>query len=93
MGNTNTMNVNNEVPFGDLVAVEAHQSTASMPVEYNRRGSACGVIAFWTRYAQPETVVVTDDTSSLFKSTVFHFGAAAVAVVAIFFGLGQGIHF
>jgi hypothetical protein len=93
MGDANTININTQVPFGDLVAVEAHPSTASMPVEYNRRGSACGVIAFWTRYAQPETVVVTDDTSSLFKSTAFHLGAAVTAVVAIFFGLGQGIHF
>jgi hypothetical protein len=93
VGNTNTININTQVPVGDLIAAEAHQSSAGMPIEYNRRGSACGVIAFWTRYAQPETVAITDDTRSLFKSTAFHFGAAVTAVVAIFFGMGKGIHF
>ncbi len=92
-GTTNTLNLVHEVPFGDLIAVEAHQSTASMPIEFTRRGSTCGVLAFWTRYAQPETVAVTDDTSSLLKSTVFHFAASIAAVLAIFLGLGQSIHF
>lgn len=82
-----------DIPFVDILAVEVHQSTGSMPIEFTRRGSTCGVIAFWTRYAQPETVAVTDDTSSLLKSTAFHFGAAIAVVLAIFFGLGQGIHF
>lgn len=93
LGNTNTLNLNMDIPFVDILAVEVHQSTGSMPIEFTRRGSTCGVIAFWTRYAQPETVAVTDDTSSLLKSTAFHFGAAIAVVLAIFFGLGQGIHF
>jgi hypothetical protein len=93
LGNTNDVNLNLDIPIGDVIAVEAHQSTGSMPMEFNRRGAACGVIAFWTRYAQPETVAVTDDTSSLFKSTAFHFGAALAAVLAIFLGLGESIAF
>lgn len=92
-GNTNTVNLNNDIPFGDLLAVEAYGSTGSMPMEYARRGSTCGVIAFWTRHAAPRTVPITDDTSSLLKSTAFHFAAALGAVVAIFIGLGQGINF
>lgn len=93
LGNTNDVNLYMDVPFGDVIAVEAHQSSGSMPIEFNRRGSTCGVIAFWTRYAQPETVAVTDDTSSLLKSTAFHFGAAIAAVLAIFFGLGESVAF
>lgn len=92
-GNTNTVNLNTDIPFGDLLAVEAYGSTGSMPMEFNRRGSTCGVIAFWTRHAAPKTVLLTDDTSGLLKSTAFHFAAAIGAVVAIFFGLGQGINF
>ncbi|MCZ6915857.1 MAG: carboxypeptidase regulatory-like domain-containing protein [Gemmatimonadetes bacterium] len=92
LGTTNTVNINTAVPLGDLEAVEAHQSTASMPTEFSRRGSACGVIAFWTRYARQETVVVTQD-KKIFNSTAFHFLIALGSVVAIFFGLGQGISF
>ena len=33
----------------DLLAVEAYAGPASIPVEYNPLGSACGVILFWTR--------------------------------------------
>lgn len=93
LGNANTVNLNNDIPFGDLLAVEAYGTTGSMPIELNRRGSSCGVIAFWTRHAAPKTVLLTDDTSSLLKSTAFHFAAALGAVVAIFVGLGQGINF
>jgi hypothetical protein len=92
LGNTNTVNVNSEIPFVDLAAVEAHQSIGSMPMEFNRRGSSCGVIAFWTRYARPETVVVTED-KKIFNSTAFHFLIALASVVGIFLGLGQGISF
>lgn len=93
LGNANTVNLNNDVPLGDLLAVEAYGTTGSMPMEFNRRGSTCGVIAFWTRHAAPKTVLLTDDTSGLLKSTAFHFAAALGAVVAIFVGLGQGINF
>jgi hypothetical protein len=93
LGNTNSVNLNMDIPLVDVIAVEAHQSIGAMPVEFNRRGSACGVIAFWTRYAQPETVLLTDDTSSLLKSTAFHFGASLVAVLAIFLGLGKSVAF
>lgn len=92
-GNVNTVNLNTDIPFGDLLAVEAYGTIGSMPLEFNRRGSTCGVIAFWTRHAAPKTVLLTDDTSSLLKSTAFHFAASLVAVVAIFLGLGQGINF
>jgi hypothetical protein len=32
-----------------IEAVEAYASTATMPLQFNRPGSTCGVIAFWTR--------------------------------------------
>ncbi len=32
-----------------IEAVEAYGSAATMPLEFNRPGSTCGVIAFWTR--------------------------------------------
>ena len=92
-GNVNTVNLNSDIPYGDLLAVEAYGTVGSMPMEFNRRGSTCGVIAFWTRHAAPKTVLLTDDTSSRLKSTAFHFAASLVAVVAIFIGLGQGINF
>lgn len=93
LGTANTVNLNNDIPFGDLLAVEAYGTTGSMPIEFNRRGAVCGVIAFWTRHAAPKTVLLTDDTSNLLKSTGFHFAVALGAVVAIFLGLGQGINF
>jgi len=33
----------------ELAAVEVYTSPASIPPEFNMTGSACGVIALWTR--------------------------------------------
>lgn len=92
LGNGNTVNLNTEIPLGDVLAVEAHGSTASVPIEFNRRGAMCGVIAFWTRHAAPKTVAVSE-SGSLFKSSLFHLLVAVAGVTAIFFGLGEGINF
>ena len=92
LGNGNSVNLNTEIPLGDVLAVEAHGSTASVPIEFNRRGAMCGVLAFWTRHAAPETVAVSE-SGGLFKSSVFHLLLAVVGVTAIFFGMGEGIHF
>ena len=44
-----------DLPLDDLIpvhmieAVEVYRSTAEIPAEFNRTGSDCGVIVFWTR--------------------------------------------
>ena len=36
------------LPAGQIAGMEVYTSPASIPVEYNRRGSGCGVIVVWT---------------------------------------------
>jgi hypothetical protein len=48
LGNADASDIDIALPFGDLVAVEAYTSIASLPQQFNRPGSACGVILFWT---------------------------------------------
>jgi hypothetical protein len=49
LGSASRADIDTAVPLADLEAVEAYTSTASMPLEFNRTGATCGVIAFWTR--------------------------------------------
>ena len=49
IGTAGTVNIDQQIPVENIEAVEAHTSTAGLPPIYNRRGSVCGVLAFWTR--------------------------------------------
>ena len=49
VGNTGTMDINQELPISGIEAMEAYSSSASIPQEFNRAGAVCGVIVFWTR--------------------------------------------
>lgn len=56
MGNTLTTDVE-VIPISAVEAVETYSRPAQMPPEYNRLGSDCGVIAFWTRGPELRTGV------------------------------------
>lgn len=92
IGNARTVDIDATISLMDLEAIEAHGSVAAMPINFNRRGAECGVIAFWTQRAQPRTFAIEED-KGFFTSTAFHFAVAAAAVLGIFFGLGEAIHF
>jgi hypothetical protein len=92
IGTANTVDIDATISLMDLQAIEAHGSTATLPINFSRRGSECGVIAFWTQRAQPRTFAI-EQQDSFFTSTTFHFVLAVTAVVGIFFGLGEAIHF
>ena len=49
LGNAFNTDVNSVVPVEIIEAIEVYGATAGLPQELNRRGSSCGVIAFWTR--------------------------------------------
>jgi hypothetical protein len=49
IGKADRLDVDQVLSVNEIEAVEAYASAASMPVEFNYTGSACGVIAFWTR--------------------------------------------
>ena len=96
IGNVNQIDVDGAIPLETVAAVEAHQSAATLPYQYSRPGSSCGVIAFWTRFAETRSMEVNDDPRShrsLLDSTGFHVFLAVAGVVGIFIGLGKAIHF
>ena len=49
MGTVDETDIDQVLSVSVIEAVEAYGSAATMPVEYNRTGSACGVIVVWTR--------------------------------------------
>ena len=49
IGNSERVDVDQVLSVNEIEGVEAYGSGATIPVELNRTGSACGVIAFWTR--------------------------------------------
>ena len=49
LGDAWTVDIDRILPMVDLEAIEAYTSIASLPVEFNRPGSLCGVLVFWTR--------------------------------------------
>lgn len=49
IGTTASLNVDQQIPVVNIEAVEVHASATGLPPEFNRRGSTCGVIVFWTR--------------------------------------------
>jgi hypothetical protein len=49
VGTTANLNVDQLIPVAGIEAIEVHAGAASIPPEFNRLGSTCGVIAFWTR--------------------------------------------
>jgi len=57
MGNTLTLNLDDFVDVDRIEAVETYNGGANMPVQFNRAGSECGVIALWTREPTPSTAV------------------------------------
>ena len=38
-----------DIPVNQIMAMEFYRSASEMPVELNAIGSACGVLAIWTR--------------------------------------------
>lgn len=49
VGNGRTVDVDAVVSVENIEAIEAYGTAAGLPLEFNRPGSACGVIVFWTR--------------------------------------------
>ena len=49
LGNSDYVLLDETINVDQLEAVEAYNSVASLPAEFNRRGAECGVIVFWTR--------------------------------------------
>ena len=49
LGNSDFVLLDATINVEQLEAVEAYNTVASLPAEFNRRGSECGVIVFWTR--------------------------------------------
>jgi hypothetical protein len=49
VGSTGTIVVDNVVPIDEIEAIEFYASVAGLPPEFNRQGSVCGVLVFWTR--------------------------------------------
>jgi hypothetical protein len=49
LGNDNTISIDLIMPLVNVDAIEAYGPAASLPPEFNRSGSECGVILFWTR--------------------------------------------
>jgi hypothetical protein len=49
LGNTGSLDVETVLSVQVIEAVETYSRPAQMPPEFNRMGSGCGVIAFWTR--------------------------------------------
>ncbi len=49
VGNMEAYDVDAFLMASELVAVEAYNGPARMPIEFNATGSRCGVIAFWTK--------------------------------------------
>jgi hypothetical protein len=49
MGTVDESDVDQVLSVHEIEAVEAYGSAATIPAQFNRTGSACGVIAFWTR--------------------------------------------
>ena len=93
VGTAHDTDVDAAVPLNDIEAIEVHPSVASLPHDFNRIGAQCGVIAFWSRYADPELTAAVSDGGGIMSSPFLHFGIALGLVAAIFFGLGQSVHF
>lgn len=49
LGNSDFVLLDATINVEQLAAVEAYNSVASLPAEFNRRGSECGVIVLWSR--------------------------------------------
>jgi len=49
LGNGQTVDIDTWVPLDEIEAIEAYGTVAGLPQKFNRPGSACGVIVFWTR--------------------------------------------
>jgi hypothetical protein len=93
IGTAHDTDVDAAVPLNDIEAIEVHPSVASLPHDFNRIGAQCGVIAFWSRYADPDITAQVTDGGGIMSSPFLHFGIALGLVAAIFFGLGQTVNF
>jgi hypothetical protein len=49
MGTVDDNDVDQILSVNEIEAAEAYASAATIPAEFNRTGSVCGVIAVWTR--------------------------------------------
>ena len=59
MGNTLTLNLDDFVDVDRIEAIETYNGAANMPVQFNRAGSECGVLAVWTREPTPSAALST----------------------------------
>ncbi len=83
MGNSQRIDVNT-LPLDVIEAVETYSRPIQTPLEYHRPGNDCGVIALWTRTAEP------GDLGSPFEFGVRFGGTVAGGP---FIGGRLGIHF
>jgi hypothetical protein len=49
IGSTDSFDMDNLFNLAEFGAIEAYSGASSVPAELNRTGSACGVLAIWTR--------------------------------------------
>ncbi len=93
LGNANDLDIDTAVPVMDLEAIEAYGSVATLPSAFNRSGAQCGIIAFWTRHAEPRAAPIEGESPSILTSLGFQLGVMAVAATVIVVVLGKAIHF
>lgn len=53
VGSTRTVDLEFLISPNHVGAVEVYATVAGLPMEFNQTGSACGVIVFWSRFAEP----------------------------------------
>jgi hypothetical protein len=94
LGNADDVDVDAAIPLEDVEAIEAYNAVATLPSDFNRVGARCGVIAFWTRYADPNTIPVDEEPSrGVLRSPIFHMAVTLGALTLVFLAIGVGIHF
>lgn len=49
IGNTRYVDLEHVLGVNQIEAVEVYSGPSQMPVIFNRTGSGCGVVVFWTR--------------------------------------------
>ena len=64
LGNGENIDIDAAVPLEEVLAIEVHGNTGTLPGTYTRGGSQCGVIAIWTPNARAiQTVAATGPAS------------------------------
>lgn len=60
LGNGMELDLDALVPVQDLEGVEVYGGAATLPPEFDRPGSHCGVVAFWTRSGAPRRDIAVE---------------------------------